>query len=134
LLSAWARHNPPTHASDHGLAVPDLQAALEVFAEVGSDQVDALLRSDHGLQLRPLALEPFFAGDLLVLGDLLEARVDPRLPRGVQSQLGQPPLVVDRDRCPVLHGLLDVVDADVVPEDGAGVGVLLGREKPMNAA
>ena len=42
----------------------------------------------------------------------------------VQLQLGQAALVVDRHRGPVLHRALDVVDADVVPEHGARVGVL----------
>jgi hypothetical protein len=39
------------------------------------------------------------------------------------SQLGQPALVVDGHRGAVLHRALDVVDADVVAEDRAGVGV-----------
>ena len=73
----------------------------------------------------PLALQSLLAGDLLVLGDLLEAGIDLRLLHSVQPQLGQPSLVVDRNGSPVLHGLLDVVDADVVAEDGAGVGVFL---------
>ena len=41
-----------------------------------------------------------------------------------QRQLSEAAFVVDRHRRPVLDGTLDVVDADVVAEDGAGVGVL----------
>ena len=39
----------------------------------------------------------------------------------VECQLGQPALVVDRHRGPVLHRPLDVVDADVVAEHGPRV-------------
>ena len=46
----------------------------------------------------------------------------------LQLQLGQPALVVDRHRGAVDDGALDVVDADVVAEHGARVGVgLLDR-------
>ena len=45
-----------------------------------------------------------------------------------ELELGQPALVVDRHGRAVLDGALDVVDADVVAEDGARVGVgLLDR-------
>ena len=41
----------------------------------------------------------------------------------VEVQLGEAALVVDGHGGPVLDGALDVVDADVVAEDGAGVPV-----------
>ena len=47
----------------------------------------------------------------------------------VRAQLGDAALVVDRHRRLVGDGALDVVDADVIAEDGArvGVGLLDGR-------
>ena len=42
----------------------------------------------------------------------------------VEGELGEAALVVDGHCGPVLHRAPDVVDADVVAEDGAGVGVL----------
>ena len=62
---------------------------------------------------------------LLALGDLLEVLVDLRPLGLVEFDLGQPALVVDPDGGPVLDGPLDVVDVDVVAEDG--LGVLVGR-------
>ena len=88
------------------------------------DQLQPLLRADHRLELRPLGLELLLALDLLALGRLLELRVDLRPLGLVERELGQPALVVDRHRGAVLHGALDVVDADVVAEHRARVGVL----------
>ncbi len=91
--------------------------------DVLRDEREPLVRSDHGLELRPLALELLLALDLLPLGRLLEVRIDPRALGIVQGELGKPALVVDRHRGAVLHRALDVVDADVIAEHGAGVGV-----------
>ena len=60
--------------------------------------------------------------------DLLELGVDLRPLGSFELQLGEPALVVDRHRGAVVDGALDVVDADVVAEDRARVGVgLLDR-------
>ena len=73
-------------------------------------------------------LQLFLAIDLLALRHLLELRVDLGLLGGLQLQLRQAALVVDRHRRAVEHRALDVVDADVVAEDRARVGVgLLDR-------
>ena len=112
------------HAHDHRLAFERLQPSLEVGHDVLGDLLHPLLRPYDRLELRPPRLEPLPALHLLALGGLLELRVDPRLLAFVQGQLGQAALVVDRHGRPVLDGASDVVDADVVPEHGARVGVL----------
>ena len=86
--------------------------------------LDPHLRADDRLELRPLGLELLPALDLLALGGFLELRVDVRPLALLQGQLGEAALVVDGHRGPVLDGTLDVVDADVVSEHGARVGVL----------
>ena len=68
-----------------------------------------------------LRLELLLALDLLALGHLLELGVDVRALVLVEVELGEAALVVDRDGGAVLDGPLDVVDADVVAEDGARV-------------
>ena len=84
---------------------------------------------DHRFELRPLALELLPALDLFPFGRLLEIGVDLRAFGFLELQLGEPALIVDRDGCPVDHRALDVVDADVVAEDGTRVrvGLLDGR-------
>ena len=85
---------------------------------------DSVGSADDGLQLRPLGLEPLLALDFLSLGGFLEIRVN-CWPLGViKFQPGQAAFVVDGHGGPVLHGTPDVVDADVIPENGPGVGVL----------
>ncbi len=86
------------------------------------DQLDAASRCRPSPRARPLALELLLALDLLALGDLLELGVERRASRSSGSvELGQAALVVDGHRGAVLDRALDVVDVDVVAEDGAGV-------------
>ena len=113
----------PAHADDHGFAVQGLKALLEVVHDVLGDEAQALLRPDDRFELRPLRLQLLLPLDLLSLGDLLELLVDPRLQLLGEIELGQPALVVDGHGGPVLDRALDVVDRDVVAEDGAGVAV-----------
>ncbi len=101
--------------------------------EVAGDHLQAPRAADHRLQLRPLALQPLLAGDLLALGDLLEVLIDPWLLGLGQIELGEPALVVDRHGRPILDRALDVVDVDVVPEDGAGVSVIQLDRRPREA-
>ena len=121
--------NPPAHAHDHRLAVHRFQAALEVVDQVLGNQRDALLRADQGLQRGPLGLELFLVLDFLALGGFLEVFVELRPLGFVELQFRQPAFVEDGDRGPVLHGPLDVVNADVVAEHGPRVlvGQLDGR-------
>ena len=83
----------------------------------------ALLRADNSFQLRPSGLELLFTLDFLALGRFLELRVDGRAHALVDIQLGQAAFVVDRHRRFILDRALDAVDADVVTEYGAGIGV-----------
>jgi hypothetical protein len=100
-----------------------LQPPLEMLDDVFGDERQALLRADDGLKLRPLTLELFFAFDFLPFGHLLERGVDRRPLHLLQRQLRQAALVVDGHRRPIFDRTLDVVDADVVAENGARVGV-----------
>ena len=111
------------HANDHGLAVHHICPLIEMGYDVLGDEAQALFRADDGLKLCPPGLQPLLAFDLLAFRRLLEVRVDVRAHALVQGELGQTALVVDRHGRPVLDSALYVVDADVVAEDGAGVGV-----------
>ncbi len=113
------------HADDHRLAVHRLEAPFIVGDEVGGDELDALGVADEGLERGPLRFELLAAGVLLALGDLLELGVELRQLGGVEGQLGDAALVVDRHRGLVGDGPLDVVDADVVAEDRPRVRVLV---------
>ena len=116
--------NPPAHADDHRLAVHRFKALVEVGDDVPGDELQAPFGPDNRFELRPLGLELLLAVDFLTLGCLLEAGVDLGPLVLVEGQLGEPALVVDRHRGAVLDRALDVVDADVIAEHGAGVGVL----------
>ena len=116
--------NPPAHADDHRLAVHRFKALVEVGNDVPGDELQAPLGPDNRFELRPLGLELLLALDFLTLGCLLEAGVDLGPLVLIKGQLGEPALVVDRHRGAVLYRPLDVVDADVIAEHGAGVGVL----------
>ena len=112
------------------MALPSmhLQPLFEVGDDVLGDLLDALLGADHGLQLRPPGLEPLLALNLLAFGGLFKVLIDMRGQLAlVQRQFCQTALVVDGHGGAVLHGALDVVDADVVAEDGTCVGVLQAR-------
>lgn len=85
----------------------------------------ALLRADQLRELRPFALHRLPRGHvLLVLDHFLDVLVQRVDFLAVDGQLGQPALVVDRHRRLVVHGVLDVVDRDVIAEDPACVAVL----------
>ena len=98
--------------------------------DVPGHEPQPLFRADHRFELRPLGLDLLLALDLLPFGRLLEVRVDLRPFGIIQGQLGQTALVVDGHRGLVLHGPLDVVNADVIPEDGPGVGILQFNGRP----
>ena len=73
-----------------------------------------------------LVLVRLAQGDVFfVLEDLLDLVVELLDLRLVDVQLGQPALVVDRHRGAVVHGILDIVDADIVAEHRAGILVVL---------
>ena len=96
--------------------------------EIAGDDLDPVRGADDRFQLRPFGLEFLLALDLLALGQFLEFGVDLRPLRGLQLELGEPALVIDRHCRAVDDRALDVVDADVVAKDGARIGVgLLDR-------
>jgi hypothetical protein len=49
-----------------------------VFHQVARDELEPVFGPDHGLELRPLALELFLALDLLAFGRLFELGIDLR--------------------------------------------------------
>ncbi len=123
-LSVELDADPPAHAHHHGLAFHGLQAPVEVVDEVSGDHAQASLGPDNRLELRPFGLQLLLAFGLFLFGDLLELLVDPGLLLLGQVELRQSALVVDGDRGLVRHRALDVVDVDVVTEDGACVAVV----------
>lgn len=72
----------------------------------------------------PFRLALLLALDLLTLSRLLSVETDFRPLRIVEHLLGHPALVMDWHGGPVLHSALNVVEADVLDEDRAGIGVL----------
>ena len=82
--------------------------------------VQPLLGAHHRLQGGPLGPEALPAGNLLPFGDFLELPVQMGLLLFLQVELGHPALIVDGHRGPILHGPLNVIDADVVPEHPPG--------------
>ena len=120
--------DPAAHADDHCLPVHRLQTLLVVLHEIFGDQSDPLGITDECLQSGPLGLELLTASLLLALGDLLELLIQLRELRGIEPQLGDPALVVDRHRCLIGDRPLNVVDGDIIPEDRPGIGIgLLNR-------
>ena len=112
------------------IALPSIASsrASRMLHQILGDEADALLGADDGFQRGPLGLELLLVVDFLAFGGFLEIRVDLRLFRRLQLQLGEAAFVVDGHGRLVLDGALDVVDADVIAEDRPRVGVgLLDR-------
>ena len=117
--------NAAAHADDHRLAVHRFQSPLEVLDQVFRDQANPFLAADECFQRGPLGLELLLAILCFPFGDFLELGIDLGQLGFVQAQLGDAAFVVDRDRGLVDDRLLDVVDRDVLAEDGPRVGVVL---------
>ena len=93
--------------------------------QVFGDLFDSRFRAHELGQFGPTALGLLASRDiLLVFDDLLDLFVERVDLRAVDVELGEAALVVDRYGGPVVHRLLDVIDADVVAEDPAGIPVL----------
>ena len=112
------------HADDHRLAVQRLEAPVEVRDDVLGNEPEPRSGADDRFELRPLRLQLLLAVHFLAFRRFLEVGVDLRPLGLVQRELCQPALVEDRHGRAILDGALDVVDADVVAEHRAGVGVL----------
>jgi hypothetical protein len=117
--------NAAAHADDHRLAVHRLRALLEMRHQIGGDERDAFRIAHQRLQCGPLGFELLLLRQLLAFGDLLKLRVQLRQLAGIQAQLGDAALVIDRHRGLVGDGALDVVDADVIAKDRPRVRVRL---------
>ena len=122
-LSIEGDANAAAHAHHHRLAIEGFKALPEVGDNVLGDDRQALFGANDGFDLCPLGLELLLTPDLLTLGGFLELWVDCRFLALVEGELSQSAFVVDRYRGLVLDGALDVIDADVVTEYGAGIGV-----------
>lgn len=94
-----------------------------------TDQLQAFFCADQCFKLRPPGLQPLLVLDFFPLGRLIELIIQQRLRGIVKFQLGQAAFVIDRHRRAVLHGSLDVVDADIIAKHRARilVGQLNGR-------
>ena len=117
--------NAAAHADDHGLAVERRDPRLEMLHQVLGDEGEPLVGADERLDARPFALQPVLLGLGVVLGQFGDLGVDLRLLVLVEFDPRQSALVVDRHGRAVLDGAADVVDVDVVAEDGGRVDVFL---------
>ena len=116
------------HAHDHRFSVHRFEPPVKVCDDVLRDELDSVLSPHDGLKLCPLALEFLLPVDFFAFGDFIELGVNFRLLGLSKFQFSQAALVVDGHRCPVRDRTLDVVDADVIAEYRARVGVgLLDR-------
>ena len=85
----------------------------------------------------PLRLEFLLLGQFLAFSDFLKLRVKLRQFGGVQAELGNAALVLDRHRGLVGNGALNIVDGNVIAENRPRVRIRLfdGRAgEPMNDA
>ena len=114
----------PAHADHHRLALQGFDTLVEMLDDVPGDEFQARFGAYNGFELRPFGLELLPALDLLAFGGLFEFRVDGRFLALVQRKLGKSTLVETWNCRLVLYRALNVVDADVVAENRAGVGVL----------
>ncbi|MNJ49644.1 hypothetical protein D3C77_448890 [compost metagenome] len=123
-----------THAHDHGLAVYHRYARLKVLDQVTRHLLQARLRTHKLFQRGPLAFGFFSADDVFFvfnnLFNLLIERVDFGL---VNIQFGQTAFVENRHCCAIIHGILDVIDANVVTKHFAGITVFQGNGRACKA-
>ena len=64
---------------------------------------------------------------------LIEFRIDLRAFFFVQRQFGKPAFIINLDGCTIFNSLLDIIDADVIAEHGAGVGVGVFNGSPRKS-
>ena len=93
--------------------------------QVGGHQRDAFRVAHQRLQRSPLGLELLLLRQLFPFRDFLKLRIELRQLGGVQGELGNAALVIDRHRGLVGDSALDVVDADVIAKDRPRVRVRL---------
>ena len=122
----------PAHTDDHCLAIERFLPLLIMIDDVFCDEGDSFLGPDYGFESRPLRFEILFLLYLFPLGYLLELAIDLRALLLIEIDLGKPALVVDRDGGLVFDRPLDVIDADVVPEDVPGVLSSFSMGVPVN--
>ena len=75
--------------------------------QIGGDERDTFRIAHQRLQRGPFGFELFLLRPLLAFGDLLELRVQLRQLGGIQGQLGDATIVIDRHRGVVGDGALD---------------------------
>ena len=98
---------------------------LDVLDQVFRDHPNPFLTADECFQHAPLHLELLLAILFFPFGDFIELGIDIGEFGFVKAQLGDAACVVDRGGRLVDHRLLDVVDRDVLTEDGPRIGVVL---------
>lgn len=88
-LAVQIHADPTAHAHHHALALHRLATHFVMLHDVPGDELRALLAADQGFELGPLGLQLLPSLDSLVLGSLLEVRVDLRPVRLVEL-MGRP--------------------------------------------
>jgi len=113
----------PAHADDHRLAGQGLLAGFEVFDQIPGDLGQAVGCADQPFHLGPTGDETLSLLDFFGFGELFNLLVEAGPLLFGQFELNEPVFVIDGDGRTVFDGAFDVIDADVVAEDRAGVAV-----------
>src|SRR5438067_4166220 len=91
--------------------------------KISGDEIDALRVPDQRLESCPLCFQLLFASQLFAFSDLLELLVNLRQLACTEPKLGDAALIINRNRRLISDGALDVVNADVITEHGARIGI-----------
>ena len=110
------------HGHDHAFAVKDFLPLLKMGDDVAGDVFEPLFAADQRFQLRPFGLGFLGVGQVFFVQFFVQV-ADQFAPGGAQFDFGQAAFVVDAHRGPIFDGLGDVVDVDIVAEDGGGVDI-----------
>jgi hypothetical protein len=89
--------------------------------QITGNGLQPLLRANHRFEGRPFRFQLLFPLDFLPLRNLVELGIDLRSFGRSERKVGEPALVIDGHRRPVLHGALAIIDADGLAEDRARV-------------
>ena len=90
----------------------------------GGHPANPLIGADQGFARRPFAFEFLFIRFLFRLGDPLELGIDSLKPGLAQFDSRQAAFVIDAHRRAVLNGARDIVDVDIIAENGGGIFIM----------
>ena len=121
------------HAHNHGFAVHHLKPGFPMLDKIVGDETDAFVCANDGFQRRPFRFEPFLVLQFLSFGRVLKIRVNLRLFGQLQFQLGEPTFVENRHGRLVLDSTLNVINRNVIAENGPRISVGLFNRRAGEA-